>query len=363
MGRKTDLVEAGTKRKRMPSTKVIEAIKEVEPPKKKKKDEDVEKKSVMLSSLLKTVNPPVIIESSLAIPKKNQKMSKLKRKSKIDESKSPWRFLFSFVEKQNMWRCNYLPDIGSIRGKVHSTLLKAKRTDKLKEHLKVWHPLLFKEAENTIAKGESMVKFAVERAKVEVGRKEKRKQSLLQFSSTSKFRFLFFYFVNDFFIDIVLKGDSALLKVILFLFSIIENNLSFSLTSSMSYQAFMQECNVAKLPSRQSLITKYIPALFHLVFDQLLAPVKKSMSVSLTSDVWTNCSLQSFLSITYHYINEEWQLQGSCLDVIPLRDYRHIARNLAVLIRARIAQTLGEKTIITSIVTDGAAVMKVKYKY
>jgi hypothetical protein len=37
-----------------------------------------------------------------------------------------------------------------------------------------------------------MVKFAVERAKVEVGRKEKRKQSLLQFSSTSKFRFYFF---------------------------------------------------------------------------------------------------------------------------------------------------------------------------
>jgi hypothetical protein len=126
IGWKTDLVEAETKQKKIPSTKVIKVIKEVEPPKKKKKDEDVEKKSVMLSSLLKTVNLLVIMENSLAIPKKNQKMLKLKRKSKIDESKSLWRFLFSFVEKQNMWRCNYLPDIGSIRVKVHLTLLKAK---------------------------------------------------------------------------------------------------------------------------------------------------------------------------------------------------------------------------------------------
>jgi hypothetical protein len=92
-----------------------------------------------------------------------------------------------------------------------------------------------------------MVKFAVERVKVENGRKKKRKQSLLQFSSINKFRFLFFYFVNNFFIDIVLKDDSALLKVILFLFLTIENNLSFSLTFFVSYQAFMQECNVAKL--------------------------------------------------------------------------------------------------------------------
>jgi hypothetical protein len=40
----------------MLSTKIIEVIKEVEPPKKKKKDEDVEKKSVIFSSLLKTCN-------------------------------------------------------------------------------------------------------------------------------------------------------------------------------------------------------------------------------------------------------------------------------------------------------------------
>jgi hypothetical protein len=64
-------------------------------------------------------------------------MSKLKRKSKIDESKSLWRFLFSFVEKQNMWRCNYLLDIGGIRRKVYLTLLKAKQTNKLIKHLKV----------------------------------------------------------------------------------------------------------------------------------------------------------------------------------------------------------------------------------
>jgi hypothetical protein len=51
------------------------------------------------------------------------------------------------------------------------------------------------------------------------------------------------------------------------------------------------------------------------------------------------------------------------LDIIPLRDYWHIAHNLAMLIRACIAQTLGEKTIITSIVIDRAAIMKVKYKY
>ena len=131
------------------------------------------------------------------------------------------------------------------------------------------------------------------------------------------------------------------------------------MSESVSFRAFVEESNVTPLPSRRAVVAKYIPGLYHVIHDKMVSSIANINSVALTSDVWTNCALQSFISVTYHYIDEQWILKNACLDVIPLLEYRHIASNLAAVVRNRAYQTLGEHTIIASIVTDGASVMKV----
>jgi hypothetical protein len=146
----------------------------------------------------------------------------------------------------------------------------------------------------------------------------------------------------------------------MWIFTILQNNLSFAFQDSLPFRAFIQEVGLTKLPSRSSLTQKYLPALFSLITKQEMKKMNDLPAVSLTSDIWTDCAYSSFLSVTYHYIDETWILQSSVLDIIPLKYHRHFAINLATIIRNRVYQTLGRNTILTTIVTDAASVMKVR---
>ncbi|CAG8832724.1 16953_t:CDS:1, partial [Racocetra persica] len=43
---------------------------------------------------------------------------------------------------------------------------------------------------------------------------------------------------------------------------------------------------------------------------------------------WSSCTNQAFLSVTLHWINDQWQMQCILLDFIPLHE-RHIGYFLA----------------------------------
>jgi hypothetical protein len=49
--------------------------------------------------------------------------------------------------------------------------------------------------------------------------------------------------------------------------------------------------------------------------------------ISFTTDCWTSPSTKSFMSITAHYINEEWELKHILLDFIEMYD-QHTGQNL-----------------------------------
>lgn len=107
---------------------------------------------------------------------------------------------------------------------------------------------------------------------------------------------------------------------------------------------------------------KVIPALYHLAREKEIQTFKSGSlmanSVAITCDIWSSVASRSFLSITYHYILD-WNLYSRCLDVIPLKEYRHLASTLADMIKERIKETLGENVILSTIVTDCASVMVV----
>ncbi|CAG8457507.1 600_t:CDS:2 [Acaulospora morrowiae] len=77
-----------------------------------------------------------------------------------------------------------------------------------------------------------------------------------------------------------------------------------------------------------------------------------SSKVALTTDIWTACTNQAYMSITLHWIDDNWQMHRILLDLIPLHE-RHTGTNLANIIDTIISDfNLGKK--IMAITTDNA---------
>src|SRR5207244_2232275 len=110
------------------------------------------------------------------------------------------------------------------------------------------------------------------------------------------------------------------------------------------------------LPGRTSLkekVTEYFEGMRKIVkLDLEKIPGK----VSLTCDMWTSTlNNNSFLELTIHYINKEWQLKHFLLDIISFNE-RHTANNITDAILSVLTEfSLKEKVL--GITTDNATTM------
>lgn len=59
-----------------------------------------------------------------------------------------------------------------------------------------------------------------------------------------------------------------------------------------------------------------------------LADIK---NVSITTDFWTSISVQAFMGVTVHFVDDDWQLRLSGLEVHPTSD-KHTAVNIASML-------------------------------
>lgn len=69
-------------------------------------------------------------------------------------------------------------------------------------------------------------------------------------------------------------------------------------------------------------------------YDSLKADIASEMkgkNVSLTTDLWTSCTMDPYITITAHYINELWELKSRvlCTTIMP---GRHTAVNIAQML-------------------------------
>ena len=54
--------------------------------------------------------------------------------------------------------------------------------------------------------------------------------------------------------------------------------------------------------------------------------------IALTSDIWSSATNKSYLSLTAHFITQEWKLKKILLDIIPMTE-RHTAPYIAKLLQ------------------------------
>lgn len=110
------------------------------------------------------------------------------------------------------------------------------------------------------------------------------------------------------------------------------------------------------VPSRKK-ITNLIEARYEVLKQTFKSNLHKVLSYTLTCDIWTDVSNQSYLGVTIHYRSADLQMKNGCIGVFPLHT-NHTAEYIAKSLRSIITDFDLDVAKITAIVSDGAPNMK-----
>ena len=110
-----------------------------------------------------------------------------------------------------------------------------------------------------------------------------------------------------------------------------------------------------QMPTRQT-IAKKVTQLYEIEkvnIKGILSALNSKMAI--TTDLWTACTNQSYMSVTLHWIENDWQLRRILLDLVPMHE-RHTGINLKETLMESIRFFDIGKNIL-SVTTDNAGNM------
>ena len=146
------------------------------------------------------------------------------------------------------------------------------------------------------------------------------------------------------------KIDGALLDMITIDLqppSIVENN---------GFKDFVKTLDSRyTLPSRRTITRSLLPQRYDSAKEKLSQELREASTCSLTTDYWTSCSSQSYLTVTCHFIDRSWELRSCCLYTYQ-SSVPHTAENIAFELK-RIAEEWHILNKISCVITDNAANM------
>ncbi|XP_015123501.1 zinc finger BED domain-containing protein 4 isoform X2 [Diachasma alloeum] len=107
------------------------------------------------------------------------------------------------------------------------------------------------------------------------------------------------------------------------------------------------------LPSRKT-VTKLVTSRYTKMKESYSSNLQKAVSYTLTCDNWTDCTFQSYLGVSIHYLSEDLQMKNGILGVFPL-DKNHTAVYLKDSLTSVITDFGLDKSKIMAITSDGAS--------
>ena len=111
-----------------------------------------------------------------------------------------------------------------------------------------------------------------------------------------------------------------------------------------------------ELPRRKFFKEKMIPTIHKSVLHKEQTLVDNAYNISFTTDIWTNVSNHSFLSVTGHCLDENFISSTVVLRVVPF-DESHTAANISILLQGVLSDYNIAKHKVHIIVSDNAANM------
>ena len=139
---------------------------------------------------------------------------------------------------------------------------------------------------------------------------------------------------------------------------IITDQQPFNVVEDSDFRKFVMSLDKRyRLPSRQFVAETTLK-----LYEQHKETIHKSLNAlpqkfALTTDTWSSCTNLSYLSVTLHWIDNNWKMQRILLDIIPLHE-RHTGKNLAAAFLETIEYyDIGSR--ILTVTTDNASNMVV----
>lgn len=97
-----------------------------------------------------------------------------------------------------------------------------------------------------------------------------------------------------------------------------KEGLPFRLVDSEAFREFVHELDPRyTLPTRQVVSAKLIPNKFTEVKSDIQTKLSAVKSCSLTADMWTSSSNDSYLGVTAHWLDDNFNVESHCLTVRP----------------------------------------------
>ena len=110
-----------------------------------------------------------------------------------------------------------------------------------------------------------------------------------------------------------------------------------------------------QLPSRKHFTEYEVPKLYNHVRDFVVKPtITEAKHFSATTDLWTSAATVPFMTVTIHFIDNEWVLRSYCLSTFPLYE-DHTGQNLADAITDVLANWDLRADQIVATTTDNAS--------
>ncbi|XP_076135696.1 E3 SUMO-protein ligase ZBED1-like [Alosa pseudoharengus] len=107
-----------------------------------------------------------------------------------------------------------------------------------------------------------------------------------------------------------------------------------------------------KIPRRQHFSEKRIPKLYIKTKDDLKERLLRAERVAITTDAWTSCATDSYVTITVHYVTSDWELESHVLQTRVFNE-SHTGKNIGALLKeACVEWNIADKD--PALVTDNA---------
>ena len=109
-------------------------------------------------------------------------------------------------------------------------------------------------------------------------------------------------------------------------------------------------------PGYQVSPRPHLTKVSHELYDSLKEKVANSLvnkNVAITTDLWTSRATESYITLTAHFIDDEWKLNSKVLSTVGMPE-QHTGKNIADRLRQLVLQWNIEEDNISAVVHDNA---------
>lgn len=108
------------------------------------------------------------------------------------------------------------------------------------------------------------------------------------------------------------------------------------------------------MPSRSHLTTKVLPSMYEDVKEKVLGGLSNAELVALRTDGWTSRATESYITVTAHYVNKDWEIESPVLQTRPIYE-AHTSDNLAEVLKEAVLEwKLDRQNTTIPVTTDNA---------